>query len=359
MGAWLNARGSSALSAGVVASVVAVAVVIAGCGTRSSLNPRGGSPGSLPSDAAIADASFDGLSRLDTLPDICKAWRCWQEAGRTFCGNPKSPGLPGVGYWSCELLIPPRRTIPTWRCDGDVPKGGLVETVVPCSAPWQCQKIGESALHDLYRCEKPDDDLDRPPDALMAGRHAICVKGTTWGTLCELTTKPAPENPWSPENMTAPCRPGAVMWCPTETGQGSSRWGQITCANDGRWPAQRQNPLRLDCRRLADGRGPDTLCTCYFRVNPLHDCCERRDCLVPPRGEKGRRCDPTPGELCDTCDPQASECGAGAACVITAEGEGYCTRPCLGGACPSDFSCRKLQDLVTRQCMPVDLSCYF
>ena len=63
----------------------------------------------------------------------------------------------------------------------------------------------------------------------------------------------------------------------------------------------------LDCRgALAGGRRPDTTCAC-FHYFFTETCCEREDCLVPA-GTDGQICEPSPGRLCDYCDPVAPEC---------------------------------------------------
>lgn len=335
-----------------LALVLSLCAAISGCGTRTA---------QLTQDKRL-DASVRGDSRArdlagDTLPDICKAWTCTTTQGRTFCHNPQSPGLPAVGFWACHLLQP-LADVPLWRCDGAVPYGGLVELVVPCAGQWSCQKIGDNGQHDLYRCEKPDDALDRPPPQLTVGKHVICVKGSSWGTRCELLdTPPQFPPPWAELSAANDrCRAGTQLWCTRPQGE----WGLVSCGDDGRWPGRSGGKLGhvLDCQPTPDGRVPDTACACYFTAKAESACCERSDCLLP-FGGTGRRCEASPGQLCDPCDPKEPSCAPGAVCLLENSGEAYCTRSCATQTCPADAQCLDIEAAAARQCLPRDRSCYF
>lgn len=336
------------------ALVSLLCTTIGGCGTRTA---------QLTQDKRL-DASIRADSRArdlagDTLPDICKAWTCTTSQGRTFCQNPQSPGLPGIGFWSCHLLLPPHTAVPTWRCRGAVPYGGLVELVVPCAGSWTCEQRGDNGQHDIYRCEKPDDLLDRPPPELTSGKHVLCIKGSDWGTRCELLDAPPQvPPPWAAlTTANDPCRPGTELWCTRPQGG----WGLVSCGDDGRWPgrwAPKQGRRLLDCQPTPDGRVPDTACACYFTAKANSACCERSDCLVP-RGGLGRRCEASPGAFCDECDPQQPSCANGALCLLENSGESYCTLGCAQQACPPDTTCSAISATASLQCVPTDRSCYF
>lgn len=155
------------------------------------------------------------------------------------------------------------------------------------------------------------------------------------------------------------CSPGQRMWCDGLVYDG---WGLVDCdSQTGRWKTKVVNGKTvIDCREdLAAGRRPSTLCACYhFFTN--FGCCERPSCILEP-GESGQICPPSPGGLCDYCNPLSPECKPGAACVTSNSHESFCAGDCAATPCPAGYDCMmvKLKAGTTRQCVPSDLSCYY
>jgi len=88
---------------------------------------------------------------------------------------------------------------------------------------------------------------------------------------------------------------------------------------------------------------------------------KRADCVVP-EGTSGQSCGASAGELCNPCNPLNPECvEPDARCVVTNAHETCCGRDCSTQGCPADYQCMtvKLQVGHVKQCIPLDLSCYF
>jgi hypothetical protein len=230
-----------------------------------------------------------------------------------------------------------------------------VAAPAPGGLGWVCDKFKSEPeeKRDLYRCERPVGSGDVPP----GGAYWACVKSSaSGGTRCEeLQSPPAPPGP---KPSGAACYPGQRMWC-----DGPIGWGQVECDLATKtWKTTIvDGNLLLDCQEsLAGGKVPDTVCACYHALfNP--SCCERVDCVVP-EGTTGQVCAPSPGQLCDYCDPMKPSCGGpDATCVTTNAHETFCGASCTSQPCPAGYTCMtvKLQAGTTKQCVPSDMSCYY
>lgn len=149
------------------------------------------------------------------------------------------------------------------------------------------------------------------------------------------------------------------MWC---DGLVYSGWGQVECdPATGMWKAKVVNgKTYIDCREsLAGGKVPATPCACYhFFFNPA--CCETPGCVVPA-GSSGQICPPSPGELCDYCNPLNPGCKPDAKCIVTNSHESFCGQSCESAPCPAGFNCMSIKlktGDTTQQCVPADLSCF-
>jgi len=171
---------------------------------------------------------------------------------------------------------------------------------------------------------------------------------------------PGPDLAFHPDPW-AKCAPGQRMWCDGPVYDG---WGLVECdPATGHWKTTVVNgKTTIDCREdLAAGTRPNTLCACYHLFTNF-SCCERPDCILEP-GESGQICPPSPGKLCDYCNPLQPECvETDAKCVTTNSHESFCARLCSAAApCPSGYVCMtiKLKQGSTQQCVPSDFSCYY
>jgi len=197
-------------------------------------------------------------------------------------------------------------------------------------------------------------DAGPAPDAQVTGDVLMVPLPDVAPRLPDAPPLPPPPPPPPPTQ----CQAGQQMWCDGLTYSG---WGKVECDSaTGEWKKVVYNGKQLlDCREIDDGR-PNTTCACYhFFFNPA--CCETPGCVVPP-GSKGQVCPPSPGQLCDYCNPLSSECvEAGAWCIVTNAHETFCGRECETSGCPTGFTCYaiKFKGLTTKQCVPADLSCYY
>ncbi len=274
-------------------------------------------------------------------------WTCTtDETGKEVCEKTdENGGLPeGGGDWKCNKIT--KAGVPVWVCYGesDTPPGG---------GGWNCEKVGGE--FNTWKCERTETITDVPP----GGGWWSCVKGSEFnGTLCEkVPTEPLPPTP----EGGGKCAVGEVMWC---DGLNYCGWGQVQCDQaTGEWATKldADGNTILDCYELENGHRPNTVCACYhFYYNPA--CCERPDCIVPT-GSTGQLCPTSPGQLCDYCNPQNSECQEnGARCVVTDHHETFCGRDCSNSQpCPTGYICQALKLLVgmSQQCVPADFSCYY
>ena len=284
--------------------------------------------------------------RKGSVPVTPGNWDCKVIDGRAVCQKQGThKGLPPGGKdWKCHRTT--KMGKPTWFCVGHA-----AGSAAPGGDGWKCTVLQEGAVAS-WRCERPESAGDYPP----GGGFWVCVKGAEFaGTRCEkVKDQPKPPPPFG-----GPCVPGTKMWCDANN-YGS--WGQATCLPNGKWKTVMANGKEiLDCQALADGRRPDTVCSCYhFFFNAA--CCERPDCVVPS-GTKGRLCGKSSGKLCDPCNPMNPECsGKGSQCVVTNAHETYCGTLCdVNADCPTGYTCLKVKMKVgsTRQCIPSDYSCYY
>jgi hypothetical protein len=153
---------------------------------------------------------------------------------------------------------------------------------------------------------------------------------------------------------------------------GEKKWCAGTLQYDG-WSIVECNPVKMkwnmiftgsgyayDCHELSEDRRPNTMCACYhFYANS--SCCETPDCVIPA-GTDGQICPPSPGNICDYCNPQKSECKEpGAKCLVTNTHETFCGRDCSTQVCPTGYVCQTitLQTGTAHQCVPDDFSCYY
>ena len=256
-------------------------------------------------------------------------WTCTTSTDNVTSCQAAQPGLPAGGNdWRCH------RSGNLWVCAG-------TSSTKP-GAPWSCEAVGGSPSAPLYRCTAPVDPCEKPP-GLGSWQ---CFKGSSFkGTRCERL----------PDGE---CVPGQQRWCDGLTYSG---WGLVTCQPDGKWKTKDyQGKPILDCVENATGQVPDTLCACYHAYfNPA--CCERQDCVVP-QGASKQTCPASTGVLCSYCKPTAPECkDAGAKCIVSNTHETFCGSDCAASTCPAGYSCMtiKLASGTTKQCVPVDLSCYY
>jgi hypothetical protein len=168
-----------------------------------------------------------------------------------------------------------------------------------------------------------------------------------------------PDLSWGPDPF-AQCTAGQRMWCDSLVYDG---WGWVECdPATGRWKTQVANGKTvLDCHASPGGERPNTVCACYhFFTN--FSCCERPDCILEP-GQSGQVCPPSPGQLCNYCNPLQPECvETDAKCVTTNAHESFCARLCSAAApCPTGYACMtvKLKQGSTQQCVPSDFSCLY
>jgi hypothetical protein len=336
-----------------------------GCSSRSA-------PSELPDQAATGPrAPVDGASHPppDGGPETGageeERWSCFSdEDGRKFCQtvNPAG-GLPAGGRnWRCNARLVPtsERGWDTeqvvWVCFGESDPLGTPEA----STGWACAPVAHLGSR-LLRCQKPDGPEDVPPggvNSYWCGReravpqpacHA-CAKGNAvGGTQCELVQHP-------PGGL---CIPGQRQWCDGPVYDGPAQ--QLCYAASGQDPGPGEfGP----CQELAAPFQPNTLCACYHFFFD-HTCCERLDCVVPRfvDGKPGQVCPPSPGQLCDYCNPTTPECTeAGARCLVTNAHETFCGQRCSPSEpCPSNFMCVEVKvsgGVTSQQCVSQDLSCY-
>ncbi len=272
------------------------------------------------------------------------SWSC--DAAKTVCEKLNdNRGLPPGGTeWKCHLVS--KNGVSTWVCYGRALKP-------PGGNGWNCVKVKTELGVDIYRCERPDGPSEIPPHP----GAWVCVKGSSFGGhICSKVDGP----PQPPPPYPGLCKVGQRMWC---DGLVYGGLGQVQCdPATGKWKSKMVNGKKwIDCSEsLAGGKRPNTVCACYhFFFNPA--CCEQIDCVVPP-GTSGQICPPSPGKLCDYCNPLKPECSEpGAKCINTNTHETFCGRDCATQKCPSRYTCMtiKLQIGTTKQCVPNDLSCYY
>jgi len=278
-------------------------------------------------------------------------WHC--KADGSVCEQlDDNNGLPpGGGSWKCHRVT--KSGIDTWICYGTSPQGAPA----PGGGGWTCVKVKTELGVEIHRCERVEVASDHPP----GGGWWVCVKGSAFGgTRCTRTEQP-PQPPGMTPAPGSTCEPGDRMWC---DGLVYSGWGQVACdPATGTWETttRKNGKVLLDCREdLAGGKVPDTVCACYhYFLNT--SCCERVDCVVP-QGTSGQVCPPSLGKLCDPCNPLNPECvEPGAKCVVTNAHETFCVRDCADQPCPAGYDCMtvKLKVGTTKQCVPVDMSCYY
>lgn len=280
-----------------------------------------------------------------TPPPCCGgSWSC---KGDLCTKKDPTGGLPpGGGTWKCHLMIDANGK-KLWVCAGSsaTPPGG---------GGWTCHQLKTEFGKTIYSCKKPHGPGDVPP----GGGWYSCVKGTEFGgTKCVKVPKnPAPPDP----EKGGTCKVGERLWC---DGLIYCGWGQVECdPTTGKWKMKTvNNKQMLDCtEKKAGGKVPSTVCACYHTYyNP--GCCERSDCIVPP-GTSGQVCKPSPGKLCDPCNPMNPECkGAGAKCVVTNSNETFCGQDCSSKPCPAGYTCVTAQQkgVFFKQCIPADGSCYY
>ena len=275
-------------------------------------------------------------------------WNCKTSQGKKTCKKGGDGGLPpGGSGWRCHQVL--EGGVQNWVCSNTKPTGSKP----PGGNGWKCVKTGSELGKDHYRCQRPGTKNDVPP----GGGFYACVKGSEFGgtTCVKVDKKPAP---WSPKDGFK-CAPGTKMWC---DGLDFCGWGQVTCQPNGQWPSKMLGGKKvLFCKELPNYRRPNTQCACYhffYKAN----CCERPDCIVPA-GTNGQICPKSQGKLCDYCNPLKPECAeSGAKCLVSTDYETYCGRVCSSNSsCPAGYKCAavKLKVGYTKQCVPLDGSCYY
>lgn len=260
-------------------------------------------------------------------PDGSGGWQCSWADDAYLCSKPGSASdrpADGWGDWACRF----DRELSAWQCVNSPPVPTGSGKLPSGAGAWHCEVKTE---FDEIVCTREIPDA-KPP------------------------TEPPPPPPSAQDHT---CVVGQRLWCDPEDECG---WGQVECdPATGTWEMTTvDGKPALACQgSLAEGRRPDTPCACYH-YSFKADCCETPDCLVPP-GTTGQICAPSPGKLCDYCDPVNPECTEpGGMCLMIKTSESFCVRGCADGGCPVGYKCIDVTNPsgTTKQCVPEDMSCF-
>lgn len=274
--------------------------------TNNSTNKDGGTPSSKLNDQGTV---------TPTPTPGGGTWSCTttSETG-TVCKKDQDALPPGgTGQWSC-----------TWT-ETKVICTGSSETK-PGGGEWTCVPTGEGTT---WTCTKTRTTTDTPPPA-GTGTWTCVENPSEGGMIC--TQPPSKPNPGSE------CLPNQKRWC---DGIETCGFGIVECDSaTGKWKRTTKNGKTiLDCHEAPDGRRPNTECACHFTWWN-EDCCETPDCILP-EGTNGQICPASPGEQCDYCNPENSECTSGKKCYLSQQtGENFCAIDCsTTKQCPTGTKC--------------------